>query len=79
VVADFSLTIVLRIIRCGELMGDLVFGAETGYLLVNKVHFVVRDDGVGSAKRYTMFCQRKLDNLLSSNFGERYCSTHLVK
>jgi len=29
--------IALRIIRCGEFMGDLALGAEAGYLLAGKV------------------------------------------
>ena len=49
-VTDFSLAIALRIIRCGESMGDLVFGAEAGYLFASKVRSVIRDDGMGSPK-----------------------------
>ena len=46
-VAYLRLTIVLRIIGRGELMGDLILSAEVGHLLAGKVRPVVRDDGVG--------------------------------
>ena len=36
-IADFSLAIILKIIRYGELMCDLVLDTEAGYLLPGKL------------------------------------------
>ena len=56
-VVDFSLAITLRIIRRGELMYDLVLGAETSHLIVGKVHSVV-DTMVRRARNGILYSTR---------------------
>ena len=49
-------------------MGDLVLGAEAGYLLASKVRSVIRDDGVGEAEMTHHVLPQGLDNLLSGSW-----------
>jgi len=60
-------------------MGDLVLGTEAGNLLISKVHSVVGDDGVGSPKRHTIFCQRNLIIYCPMTSESSTVSIHLVK
>jgi len=57
-IVHLSLAIPLRIIGQGESMYDLVFSAETGRLLVGKVHSVVGYDSTGEpeAAHYVLDC-----------------------
>jgi len=68
VIADFSLAIVLGVIRCEKSMG-YVFGAEAGNLLAGEISSIFRDDSVGILKLLTMFCQRNLA-IFPSDLGE---------
>ena len=40
------------------MMCDLVLGVEVGHLLGGKVRFIVEDDGVGGARRGTLYSAR---------------------
>ena len=51
-------SIALRIIERGESVGDLLLSAKAEHLLANKICPVIRNNGVGSLKRHTMFCQK---------------------
>ena len=55
-VEDGSIT--LRIIERGESVGDFILNTKTGHLLANKICPVIGNNGVGSLKRHTMFCQK---------------------
>jgi len=73
VVTDFSLAIALRIMRFGELMGDLLLGVEDGYLLACKVCCIIGDDGVGEPEATYYVLSEGLNNLLPGDFRERQC------
>ena len=66
---DPSLTIALRIVGRGELVGDLILRAEADYLLACKVCSVVGDNVVGVFEATHDVLLKQLDNLLSSDFG----------
>ena len=70
VIADLGLTIALRIVRSGELAGDLIRRAEVGHLLVGKICHVIEDNGVGESEATHDILPKKLYNLLTSDFGE---------
>jgi len=70
VIIDLGLTIALRIVRCGESVGDLILRAEAGHLLTGKVCPIVRDNGMGESEATHDILSKKFDNLLSSDFGE---------
>ena len=59
-------------------MGNVVFGAKAGYLLVGEIGYVVRDN-VGNPKVTYYVLLEGLDNLLSIDLRERYCLNPLVK
>ena len=69
-IADLSLTIVLRIIGCGESTSDLILSAEAGHLPAGKVYLVVGDNGVGKSEATHDVLPKKFNNLLSNDFGE---------
>jgi len=60
-------------------MGDIVFGAEAGYLLAGEVGYIVRDDSMGNPEAAYYVLLQELDNLLPVNIGERYCLNSLGK
>ena len=70
VIADFSLAIAFRTIKCGVSIGDFVLSAETGYLLLT--NFVV-GDGVGEPEATHYVLTEELDNLLPGDFEEWHC------
>ena len=41
-------------------MGDLIFGTEACHRFAGEVRPIVEDDGIGSLKQHTMFCQMNL-------------------
>jgi len=51
-------------------MGGLILRAEVCHLLAGKVCPVVRDNGVGESKATHDVLLKKLDNLLTSDFGK---------
>jgi len=53
-------------------MGDVVFGAKTGYLLAGKISSVVGDDCVRDSEATHYVLPEKFDNLLPTDFRERY-------
>jgi len=67
------MAIALWIIRCEKSMGDLILGAEAGYLFADKVRSIIGDDGVGEPEATPYVLPEKLDNLLPGDFGERHC------
>jgi len=69
-VVDLILAITSRIIRRGESVGDLVLSVEAGYLLAEKVHSVVGDDGMGEPEAAHYILPEELDNLLLGDFRE---------
>ena len=69
-IADLGLTIALRIVDSGDPVGDLVFRIEVSHLLVGKVYPIVIDNGVGKSKVTHDVLPKKLNSLLTSNFGE---------
>ena len=54
-------------------MDDVVFGAETGHLLAGEISSVVRDECVRNSEETNYVLPEQLDNLLPTNFEERYC------
>jgi len=54
-------------------MDKLILGAEAGHLLAGKVCSVVGDNSVGESKVTHDVLPKKLDNLLTSDFGEWHC------
>jgi len=60
-------------------VGDLILRAEAGHLLTIKVCPVVRDNGVRESKVTYDVLPKKLNNLLSSDFGEWHHFYPLVK
>jgi len=70
VIVDLGLTITLRIVGREESMGNLILRAEVGYLLAGKICPVVRDNGVIESEATYNVLPMKLDNLLTSDFGE---------
>ena len=60
-------------------MGNVVFGAEAGYLLAGEVGSIIRDDGVGNPEVAYYVLPEKLDNLLPADLREQYCLNPLGK
>ena len=54
-------------------MDDVVFSAEAGHLLSDKISSVVGDDCVRDFEATYYVLLKELDNLLPADFGERYC------
>ena len=69
-IADLGLTIALRIVESGDPIGDHVFRTKVSHLLVGKVYPIVRDNCMGKSKATHDVLPKKLDSLLTSNFGE---------
>ena len=72
-IVDLNLTIALRIIGHGELVGNLILNAEAGHFLTDKVCSVVRENDVRESEAIHDVLPNKFDNLLSNNFGEWHC------
>jgi len=53
-------------------VGD-VFGAEAAYLLAGEISSVVGDDCVRDSEATHYVLPEEFDNLLPTNFEERYC------
>ena len=77
--ADLSLTVALRILWGGELMGYLVFGIEAYHLFAGKVRPVVGDDGMRESKATYNVLLEKFNYLLSRASKSSTAYTHLVK
>ena len=60
-------------------MDDIVFGAEAGYQLVDKVGTIIGDDSVGNPEVACYVLPEELDNLLPADLGQRYCLNSLSK
>ena len=78
-VADFSLDIASRVVRCGELVGDIVFGIEADYLLAGKIYFIFRDECVGNPEAAYYVLPEELDNFAATDLRERHCLNPLGK
>ena len=50
--------------------GDLIRRAEVGHLLAGKICHIIGDNGVGESEATHDILPKKLDNLLTSDFGE---------
>ena len=60
-------------------MGDIIFGAEAGYLLADEVGSVIRDDNVENPEAAHYILPEELDNLLIIDLGEWYYLNPLGK
>ena len=60
-------------IKVKRIEGDILFGVEADHLLAGKISSIVRDDCVRNSEVTYYVLPKELDNLLPTDFRERYC------